>query len=117
MFRSILWRAALVLAAALLFFVAIAFAIWVAFLAVLPYFGLLLTALIFAGGFASLAILLLAAAWLMGRQKSRRKAPRSAAGMSDNVMFELGRSLGADMDPLLAFGVAAVVGFVLGRRV
>jgi len=117
MFRSILCRAALVLAAALLLFVAIGFGVWAAFLAVLPYFGLLQTALIFAGGFALLAISLLLAASLMGRAKGKRRAPRSAGGAPDNLVFELGRSLGADMDPLLAFGVAALVGFVLGRRV
>jgi hypothetical protein len=116
MFRSILCRTALTLAAALLLFVAIGFGIWAAFLAVLPYFDLLMTALIFAGAFALLAALLLLTAWLMGRSKSKRRAPKSADGMPDNLMFELGRSLGADMDPLLAFGVAAVIGFVLGRR-
>ena len=116
MFRSILVRTVLILAAVLLLFVAVAFGIWAAFLAILPYFGLLPTALIFAGGFAFLAVVLILAASLMGRSKGKRRAPRSADVTADNLIFEMGRSLGADMDPLLAFGTAAVVGFVLGRR-
>ena len=117
MIWSILCRAALVFAAAALLFIGIGFAIWAAFLAVLPYFDLLTTALIFAGAFALLAAILVLAAWSMGRSKGKRRAPKSPAGAQDTLIFELARSFGADMDPLLAFGVAAVVGFVLGRRV
>jgi hypothetical protein len=117
MLRSVLCRMALVMGAALMLLVAAGFAVWAAFLMVLPYYGLLATASIFAGAFALLAALLLLTAWLMGRSSGKRRMPKSAGGMPDNVMFELGRSLGADMDPLLAFGVAAVVGFILGRRI
>ena len=116
MFRSILVRTMLILAAALLLFVAVGFGIWAAFLAILPYFGLLPTAVVFAGALALLAVVLILTASLMGRSKGKRRAPKSADGTADNLIFEMGRSLGADMDPLLAFGTAAVVGFVLGRR-